>query len=333
MQVLENYLKTRYKTNEVVQADQDLVKKFMSYWLHSQLNRKANERNFLNKKAAQLFALVSLIDFPNRWQNFFNDLMVTCQWSIGNADFYLKCLMAIHSEIVDREIPHTPQELNLITFYKDSIRKHCVNELVESWFLLLKEHSTKNPEITCQTLEVIGAYISWIEINLIVNSRFLEFFSYALSNADLRETACLCLEEIIDKGMDIGAKLKLIDYLWTNVIQQNALMLEHQISLHNNDEDNCDYLLQFGKLLNTIGSNLYIGWQKTSKKEPDLSLEFFKSIENKIPFALQLLNHSDDDISECVSEYCMNYISILKINKIQSREQQSNIEVIFYQFF
>lgn len=233
MQVIENYLKTRYKTVQVTQADQDILKSFMSFWLQSQVTRKANEKNFLTKKAAQLFALVSLVDFPNRWQTFFNDLMATCQWSVGNTDFYLKVLMAIDSEIVDREIPRTPDEANLITFYKDSIRKHCVNELVESWYLLLKENSNKNPEITCQTLEVIGLYISWIEINLIVNSRFLEFFSYALGHVDLRETACTCLEEIIDKGMDFAAKLKLIDYLWTNVIHTNALALEQQINLLN----------------------------------------------------------------------------------------------------
>lgn len=233
MQVVENYLKTRYKSPQVSEADQNLLKQFMSQLLQQQVTRKANEKNFLTRKAAQLFALVSLIDFPHRWPSFFNDLMVTSQWSVGNADFYLKCLMAIHSEIVDREIPHTPEELNLITFYKDAVRQSCVNELVESWFLLLKEHSNKNAEITCQTLEVIGAYISWIEINLIVNDRFVQFFTYALDQVDLRETTCTCLEEIINKGMDVNAKLKLIDFLWLNVIQQHAMNLERQKSFTN----------------------------------------------------------------------------------------------------
>jgi exportin-T len=231
MQIIEAYLKTRYAKSE--HSDQLILKQFMSTWLQMQMNRKANEKNFITRKAAQLFALVSLIDFPNRWPSFFNDLMVTCSWSIGNADFYLKTLLAIDCEIVDRELPRTPEESNIITIYKDSIRTHCVNDLVESWFLLLKEHSNKNAEITCQTLEVIGAYISWIEINLIVNNRFVEFFSYALGQVDLRETTCACLEEIINKGMDIGAKLKLIDYLWINVIQNHAITLEQQKGLSN----------------------------------------------------------------------------------------------------
>jgi exportin-T len=231
MQIIESYLKSRYPKSGV--EEQNLLKQFMSTWLQLQMQRHANEKNYLTRKAAQLFALVSLIDFPNKWPSFFNDLMITCQWSTGNADFYLKVLLAIDSEIVDREIPRTPDETSLITFYKDSIRQHCVNDLVESWFLLLEKNSNSNAEITCQTLEVIGAYISWIEINLIVNNRFMEFFKFALGQSDLREAACSCLEEIINKGMEISAKLKLIDYLWANVIQTHATALELQKSLLN----------------------------------------------------------------------------------------------------
>lgn len=154
MQVVENYLKKRYKSSQS-QADQDLLRSFMVFWLRSQMQRKANEKNFLTKKAAQLFALVSLIDFPTRWATFFTDIIHTSQWSVGNADFYLKVLMAIDAEIVDREIPRSLEEANIIKDYKDAMRISCVNELVESWQHILKEHSGKNPEITCQCLEVI----------------------------------------------------------------------------------------------------------------------------------------------------------------------------------
>lgn len=232
MQIIENYLKTRYKTS-ATEEDQNALKHFMSIWLQMQTTRKANEKNFLTKKSAQLFALVSLIDFPHRWPTFFNDLMATSLWSVGNADFYLKVLLAIDSEIVDRELPRTPEESNLITFYKNAIREHCVSDLVNSWYVLLKENSNKNAEITCQTLEVIGIYIDWIDINLIVNDRFVEFFLFALSQVDLRETACTCIEEIINKRMEIRAKLRLIDYFWDNVLVKCAQALEQQINLSN----------------------------------------------------------------------------------------------------
>ena len=136
MQIVESYIKNRYM--KASQVEQDILKQFMSTWLHMQTTRKSSEKNFITRKAAQLFSLVSFIDFPNRWPTFFNDLMSTITWSEGNADFYLKVLIAIDQEIVDRDLPRTQQEMNAVGFYKDSIRVHCVNDLVESWFLLLK---------------------------------------------------------------------------------------------------------------------------------------------------------------------------------------------------
>jgi hypothetical protein len=86
-------------------------------------------------------------------------------------------------------------------------------------------------------------------------------------------------------------------------------------------------LLKFGKLLNTIGEYLFTSWNKKPKEE-GLNEALFKSMQEKLPFVLKLLNHSDDDISESVSEYCVHYISMLKLNKLQTREQQANIESI-----
>lgn len=54
----------------------------------------------------------------------------------------------------------------------------------------------------------------------------------------------------------------------------------------------------------------------------------FKSIEEKLPFGLRLLNHTDDDISESVFEFCMHYVSMLKVMKVQTQQQQANIESI-----
>jgi exportin-T len=55
----------------------------------------------------------------------------------------------------------------------------------------------------------------------------------------------------------------------------------------------------------------------------------FQCLENKIHYVLQLLAHTDDDIAESVYEYCIHYIGILKIVKIQTRDQQHHVESMF----
>jgi hypothetical protein len=55
----------------------------------------------------------------------------------------------------------------------------------------------------------------------------------------------------------------------------------------------------------------------------------FAALEDKISYVLCLLSHSDDDISESVSDYCQNYIILLKHTKVQTEIQKKNIEVRF----
>lgn len=51
------------------------------------------------------------------------------------------------------------------------MREQCIPHLVESWFQILQTYQLSHPELTCQCLEVVGAYVSWIDLNLIANDR------------------------------------------------------------------------------------------------------------------------------------------------------------------
>ena len=56
------------------------------------------------------------------------------------------------------------------------MRDHCVSNLVESWFQVLNlPDEACEPPIKCLCLQVIGAYISWIDINLIANDQFIRY--------------------------------------------------------------------------------------------------------------------------------------------------------------
>lgn len=51
------------------------------------------------------------------------------------------------------------------------MREQCIPNLVESWFQILQTYQQTHPELTCQCLEVVGAFVSWIELSLIANDR------------------------------------------------------------------------------------------------------------------------------------------------------------------
>lgn len=63
------------------------------------------------------------------------------------------------------------QETRRNTLIKDRMREQSIPSLVESWFQILQTYQQSHPELTCQCLEVVGAYVSWIDLNLIANDR------------------------------------------------------------------------------------------------------------------------------------------------------------------
>ena len=62
-----------------------------------------------------MFALVCVVDYPQRWPSFFSDLLQTLHLGDQAIDIYMRIMMAIDSEVVDREIVHTA-EVNIL-FY------------------------------------------------------------------------------------------------------------------------------------------------------------------------------------------------------------------------
>ena len=71
-----------------------------------------------------------------------------------------------------------------------------------------------SPDTCVSCLKTMGQYISWIDINLVVNDRFIPLlFEFAQSSIPLRADSCLCLRSIVMKGTDPNTKTKLIAQL------------------------------------------------------------------------------------------------------------------------
>uniref|UniRef100_UPI001EAF7B71 exportin-T-like n=1 Tax=Oncorhynchus gorbuscha TaxID=8017 RepID=UPI001EAF7B71 len=171
------------------------------------------------------------------------------------------------------------------------MREQVIPSLVESWYQILGAYQQSHPEITCQCLEVVGAYVSWIDLNLIANDRFVNLLLSQMSVEDLREEACDCLFEIVNKGMDPTDKTKLVE----------------------SSEEDVDFLAKFSRLVNGMGQSLVLSWTKLAKGgDVKAAAEALRALETKVPLLLQLLVHDDDDISANIVGFCYDYLNILK---------------------
>ncbi|XP_077326216.1 exportin-T [Lithobates pipiens] len=318
-QVLEHQIK--YKYSELTALQQQLIRETLIAWLQSQMLNAQPEKTFIRNKAAQVFALVFVTEYLSTWPKFIFDILSVVGLNPRGVDLYLRVLMAIDAEVVDRDIIHTPEEARRNTLLKDTMREQCVPNLVESWYQILQTYQRTNSEVTCQCLEVIGAYVSWIDLTLIANDRFINMLLGHMSVEVLREEACDCLYEIVNKGMDPVDKTKLVESL-CQVLQSAGFFNIEQ-------EEDVDFLARFSKLVNGMGQSLVVSWTKLAKSG-DLknAHDTLQSIESKVPLMLQLLIHEDDDISSNIIGFCYEYLHILKQLVMLTDQQKANVEAV-----
>nr|KAF6454286.1 exportin for tRNA [Molossus molossus] len=216
---------------------------------------------------------------------------------------------------------HQRQEARRNTLIKDTMREQCIPNLVESWYQILQNYQYSNSEVTCQCLEVVGAYVSWIDLSLIANDRFINMLLGHMSIEVLREEACDCLFEIVNKGMDPVDKMKLVESL-CQVLQSAGFFIIDQ-------EEDVDFLARFSKLVNGMGQSLIVSWTKLIKNgDIKNAQEALQAIETKVALMLQLLIHEDDDISSNIIGFCYDYLHILKQLAVLSDQQKANVEAI-----
>ncbi|XP_038565370.1 exportin-T isoform X2 [Micropterus salmoides] len=308
-QVLEHQIKFRHAGLSA--AQQQLIRETLMKWLQCQLMNAHPEKPFIRNKAAQVFALTFVMEYLTLWPKFFFDILSLVGLNPHGVDIYLRTLMAIDAEVVDRDILHSPEETRRNTLIKDGMREQCIPHLVESWFQILQTYQHSHPELTCQCLEVVGAFVSWIDLNLIANDRFVNLLLSQMSVEELREEACDCLFEIVNKGMDPVDKTKLVESL-CQVLQSAGFFNVEQ-------EEDVDFLAKFSRLVNGMGQSLVLSWTKLAKTgNVKDTAEALQAVESKVPLLLQLLVHEDDDISANVVGFCYEYLHVLKQGPLSS---------------
>ncbi|XP_077449465.1 exportin-T isoform X2 [Stigmatopora argus] len=318
-QVLEHQIKFRHAG--LSGGQRQLLRETLMKWLQSQLERPQPEKVFVRNKAAQVLALTFVAEYPAPWPEFFFDILALVGLNPHGVDIYLRTLMAVDGEVADRDIARAPEVTRRNTMIKDAMRERCIPGLVESWFQILHTYQLSHPELTCQCLEVVGAYVSWIDLGLIANERFVNLLLGHMSVEELREEACDCLLEIVNKGMDPVDKTKLVESL--------CAVLQAAGFFHVEREEDVDFLAKFSRLVNGMGQSLVASWTKLAKagvaEDANAALD---ALETKVALALSLLAHPDDDISANVVTFCYEYLHVLKQLPELGDGRRTNVEAI-----
>ncbi|VDK42905.1 unnamed protein product [Anisakis simplex] len=315
LQVIESYLSNHYAKDD---KGQEIIRLWMSNWMQT-LSAAEVPPNYLSNKMAQLFALVFAADFPVRWPHFMHEVFLHHLESPNVVVFFLRTLLAIDTEVVDREIQRTKEVFDRNTQIKDAMRDLCIVDVAHEWTKILSVEGNVKARELC--LDAIACYVDWISIELIANDTMIPLIIGCLDDEEISESAVRAICAIIEKGMDAQKKFSLVSAL--------CVVLQQAGSLSINAESDSDEVMRNGILLSAIGCAL-IECHNRFDKDSELSSrnECDDLLEKTLPPALFTLSHEDLEASETVIEFLREFVNMLKGEPLSQPHEAFLIELI-----
>ncbi|RWS27432.1 Exportin-T-like protein [Leptotrombidium deliense] len=327
LHVIENYLKTNYELDD--ESNRNVFRQFVFSWF------SVNEVNsiYILNKFAYIVNTLFLFDFPSqRWNTFFQDFLAVCQ-NQRNCDLFLRILLQINADVADREIPRTPKKTyehsenernNLI---KDKMRETCLLDVAHFWFNVIvssKYNETtyrdSSPPLVCLCLNVIGAYVAWIDISLVTNESVMSDLFKLFEKIEYRCAVCECFTNILHKGMDPQSKAQLIEqFMAVDSVKAKFISVSNNSDCE--DEEEREFTVKLSRLFNTAGLELVECYKKVKPKQsieesPNSLLSFIhNAIECKFNILCQLLSHKNHIASFQVHSFAREFIQWLKNTK------------------
>ncbi|PVU99352.1 hypothetical protein BB559_000762 [Furculomyces boomerangus] len=333
LQVIENVMEKNTENltdSDILSIKQEL---FQYVSLQCTSEKYKSHPQFLINKLSHCISLLFLNTFPTKWPSFFHEILGLTgipyrntieippnanrnnlfkeKYSTTNpyfSDFTMKILMSIDEEMVNPVVPRDKAQNQRNTLVKDAMREEGVILLAQWWYnvLLFEEIGESLVE---QALSLISVYISWIDIKLVVNEKFIPIvFSYLYHNT-LCTAVVKCLSSIVRKGMPFIEKLSLIEFL-------NLGGVLSQIKL--NDIELAE---EVAKLVNVIGIELKSIWVEGSANSPQESIKAYKLLENLLPMALGFLSNESMSVSSSVFTMISETLTLLK------KQQKSGVQL------
>ncbi|KAK9475508.1 armadillo-type protein [Dipodascopsis tothii] len=270
---------------------------------------------YMRNKFAQSLTYLFLLSYHTTWPGFYNDLLTLTHGSgqfdsYRGVDLFLRVLLAQHEEIADTLIIRSSEMAKRNADIKDLIRVRDMTKLTEVWMNVLVHWSQldEGNEITENCLKVISAWVSWIDITLIVTPRYMNLIFGLLSRKALRGAACDTLTEIISKKMKPSDKLQMI----------SLLSLDQTISQLQLGND-IEFDEKVARLINVISCEL-TRIMEEDQLPPELKNQSEKILHNILPFVLKFLGNEYDDTSVEVFPAVSEYLTFLRREKKKSSE-------------
>ncbi|CAO1623604.1 unnamed protein product [Parajaminaea phylloscopi] len=262
--------------------------------------------------------------------------------NLVSADLVLRVLhdlsITLGSDVTLRSV-RSKERLQRDSVVRDNIRASHAGALAEGVWSIIEEglqraqgdsvsdpavwDSARGSEVTAMAISVVGDYVSWIDISLMVNARTVPIFFSLLQHTHMifKKAACEALLEVISKGMKADSKLELLHAL--NLTPAIATL---EAELRTNGSEGQDELVDLREKLAKLANGITLEFVKILEEptvEDRTRTAADEMLLHHLPLVLAFFADEYDEPTECVLSGINSVLSYFKKLKKKSAPNSS----------
>lgn len=267
----------------------------------------------LQNKLTQILTTLFVGLYKQGWESFINDFLALTftpgssqRDNITGTVLYLRILSSIHDEIADVLVARQDAQVRVHTELKDLLRERDVGSITQSWQDILELYNGRDDGVIEMTLKVLGKWISWIDISLVINDamlgRILPLIGRTNPTGDndkVRDAAVDAFNEIVAKKMRPVDKTKMISFLNLREIVSQLVasppLNDHKGTPHYDT----DLAEAVAKLVNTVVADLVRVLEDRSTDDTT-RMEATQSLRDFAPLLLRFFSDEFDEVCATV---------------------------------
>ncbi|TVY43364.1 Exportin [Lachnellula subtilissima] len=279
----------------------------------------------LQNKLTQTLTFLFISMYKNGWEGFLDDfLALTSLQNNGSRDnivgiaLYLRLLSSIHDEIADVMLSRPTSETRRNTELKDLLRARDVQKVTTSWQEILAQWAGRDDGIVEMNLKVVGKWVSWIDISLIVNEETLNLLFQLAgrpnpSNREdrVRNAAIDTFTEIVAKKMKPSDKMNMVIFLNLGQVVSQLIASPALHDLRTTSSYDTDLAEAVAKLVNNVVFDI-VKVLEDAQVDAETRARAEQLIQSFLPLLLRFFSDEYDEICSTVIPSLTDLLTFLR---------------------
>ncbi|KAK7917970.1 exportin-T [Apiospora marii] len=286
----------------------------------------------LQNKLTQTLTYLFVALYAQGWETFFDDFIAITtpqggqSWdNIQGVNMYLRILGSVHDEIADVMVMRQGNEVKSHTDLKDLVRARHVQVIAQSWQGILARYANQNDSIAEMTLKIIGKWVSWIDISLIIGDGMLNHIfpligrtSPTGSEDKVRDAAVDAFTEIVGKKMRPADKTEMISFLNLRDIISQLIASPPLSDYKGTPRYDTDLAEAVAKLVNTVLADLVRVLEDRATDDATRA-KANQLLQDFLPLLLRFFSDEYDEVCSTVIPSLTDVLTYLrKLNDLPS---------------